>query len=92
TAAADRTADTTVGRKATKGVQPPETAEAAQQPRRKAVEEIACSSCEQTNPPHARFCLRCGSRLQAGAACPECGVALPEDARFCTACGVAIPV
>ena len=32
---------------------------------------IACSHCGEPNPSHARFCLACGTRLEALAAPPE---------------------
>ena len=49
---------------------------------------MRCRSCQQDNPPRARFCLACGTRLAA--ACAECGVELPDGARFCPECGRAI--
>ncbi len=52
-----------------------------------------CSTCGTLNPPAARFCQACGSRLlqAAGRACPNCGeLALPGD-RFCDECGTALP-
>ncbi len=44
-----------------------------------------CPQCGQDNPPHARFCLGCGTRLAS--ACSACGTELPASARFCLQCG-----
>jgi Double zinc ribbon len=44
--------------------------------------------CQHENPPGARFCVGCGSRL--GAQCAACGAGLPDGARFCPGCGRAV--
>ncbi len=46
---------------------------------------MKCPQCGQDNPPHARFCLGCGTRLAP--ACSACGTELPAGARFCLQCG-----
>ncbi len=46
--------------------------------------DIACPSCKSENPDGAKFCVSCGSALQA--ACTECGSPLPAQARFCPEC------
>ncbi len=46
---------------------------------------MKCPQCGQDNPPHARFCLGCGTRLAS--ACSACGTELPAGARFCLQCG-----
>jgi class 3 adenylate cyclase/tetratricopeptide (TPR) repeat protein len=46
---------------------------------------LSCPSCGTINPPLARFCHQCGTRLPA--ACPSCGHFNPPEARFCNACG-----
>ncbi|MCI0844688.1 MAG: AAA family ATPase [Chloroflexi bacterium] len=46
---------------------------------------INCQSCKSENPDGAKFCVSCGSALQA--ACTECGSPLPAQARFCPECG-----
>ncbi len=56
-----------------------------------ATEGPTCPSCQQVNPPGAKFCLQCGAQIAAPANCPECGIELPKEARFCTSCGVTIP-
>jgi class 3 adenylate cyclase/tetratricopeptide (TPR) repeat protein len=44
-----------------------------------------CPSCSTENPPHARFCLECGSPLTLR--CAACGGPLSSTAKFCSACG-----
>ena len=52
---------------------------------------VSCPSCEQSNPEGAKFCMRCGHKIEISPNCPQCGAELQEEARFCTACGVSIP-
>jgi len=49
---------------------------------------MKCSRCQQDNPPHARFCLGCGARLEL--ICASCGAELPGGARYCLQCGNAV--
>jgi class 3 adenylate cyclase len=44
-----------------------------------------CPRCQHENPPSAKFCLECGSRLAP--TCAHCGTALPTSAKFCLECG-----
>jgi class 3 adenylate cyclase/tetratricopeptide (TPR) repeat protein len=44
-----------------------------------------CPRCQHENPPLAKFCLECGSRLAP--TCAQCGTALPAGAKFCLECG-----
>jgi ribosomal protein L40E len=44
-----------------------------------------CPRCQYENPPPAKFCLECGSRLAP--TCAQCGTALPAGAKFCLECG-----
>jgi predicted ATPase/class 3 adenylate cyclase len=46
---------------------------------------MQCPRCKHENPPPAKFCLECGSRLAL--ACAQCGTALPAGAKFCLECG-----
>ena len=46
---------------------------------------MQCVRCQQDNPPHARFCLGCGTSLTR--ACAACSAELPGSARFCLQCG-----
>jgi len=46
---------------------------------------MTCPRCQQDNPPHARFCLACGTRLTP--VCGACGAEVPAGARFCIRCG-----
>src|SRR5229473_5321626 len=49
---------------------------------------MKCPRCQQDNPTHARFCLRCETRLTL--ACGSCGAEVPGGARFCLQCGQAV--
>ena len=44
-----------------------------------------CPRCQHENPPPAKFCLECGSRLAP--TCAQCGTVLPAGAKFCLECG-----
>src|SRR5215510_8155039 len=46
---------------------------------------MQCPRCQHENPPPAKFCLECGSRLAA--TCAQCGTTLPAGAKFCLECG-----
>src|SRR5688572_30843908 len=43
------------------------------------------SPCRHENPPEAKFCLECGTRLAA--VCVKCASDLPAEAKFCPQCG-----
>lgn len=59
-----------------------------------------CAACRTLNPLDARFCLRCGARIQgrsAGSAdvytgppCPSCGLPTVVGADRCTDCGATL--
>jgi len=46
---------------------------------------MKCPKCHFENREEARFCLKCGEKLELQ--CPQCGKALPIEARFCDECG-----
>lgn len=46
---------------------------------------MECPGCHQPNPPEAKFCMACGTKLAHR--CPKCGTQLPPEAKFCMACG-----
>jgi class 3 adenylate cyclase len=46
---------------------------------------VQCPQCQHENPPQAKFCLECGSRLALR--CAQCGTELPANAKFCLECG-----
>jgi hypothetical protein len=46
---------------------------------------MQCPRCQHENPPPAKFCLECGSRLPP--TCAQCGTALPAGAKFCLESG-----
>ena len=48
---------------------------------------VQCLKCGFQNPQTARFCMSCGSPIQAGQVCPKCGVMNPTGAKFCVSCG-----
>jgi len=49
---------------------------------------MRCPQCQAENPAEAKFCLECGTKLQA--ACPQCGATLPPQSKFCFECGFKI--
>ena len=46
---------------------------------------MQCPGCQHENPPQAKFCLECGTRLAL--TCANCGTELPAGAKFCLECG-----
>jgi class 3 adenylate cyclase/tetratricopeptide (TPR) repeat protein len=46
---------------------------------------MQCPDCQQENPPQAKYCLECGTRLTL--TCAQCGMELPAGAKFCLECG-----
>jgi class 3 adenylate cyclase/tetratricopeptide (TPR) repeat protein len=46
---------------------------------------MACPQCQHANPPTAKFCSNCGTRLEL--ACPACGHVNVPGGRFCNDCG-----
>jgi class 3 adenylate cyclase len=49
---------------------------------------MQCPQCQQENPPQAKFCLECGSRLVR--TCTQCNTELPASAKFCLECGQSV--
>ena len=47
-----------------------------------------CPNCQTKNSDSARFCKKCGTKLQNK--CPKCGAQLFPDSRFCVECGAVI--
>ncbi|WP_233608638.1 SPFH domain-containing protein [Nocardia stercoris] len=51
-----------------------------------------CTTCTTINPPGARFCMHCGTRLTTPPThCTDCGAELTPTARFCIDCGSPVP-
>jgi class 3 adenylate cyclase/tetratricopeptide (TPR) repeat protein len=46
---------------------------------------MQCPHCQTENRPEARFCRKCGARLES--TCPNCGVTLEPGGEFCDVCG-----
>ncbi len=46
---------------------------------------MQCPACRHENPPQAKFCLECGTRMAL--ACLKCRAELPQSAKFCLECG-----
>lgn len=46
---------------------------------------MQCPQCQSDNPADARFCNRCGSKLEI--TCAECGKTNPPESNFCNGCG-----
>jgi predicted ATPase/class 3 adenylate cyclase len=48
---------------------------------------MRCPNCQTINPPNAKFCLECGTRLVI---CPNCDTVNPPQAKFCIECGTTL--
>ena len=46
---------------------------------------MKCPNCQFENREEAKFCLKCGEKLELK--CPQCGKELPLLAEFCDECG-----
>jgi len=46
-----------------------------------------CPKCNSELRPGAKFCTKCGQKIEIGAVCPQCGTSLKPGAKFCTQCG-----
>jgi len=46
---------------------------------------MECPKCQVENRQEAKFCLRCGTKLELQ--CPQCGKRLPRAAVFSDECG-----
>jgi len=49
------------------------------------IANMHCSACRHDNPPQAKFCLECGTRMAL--TCGRCRAELPPSAKFCLECG-----
>jgi len=49
---------------------------------------MQCPNCQHQNPPQAKFCMACGTKLEL--ACSQCGTKLPPEAKFCLQCGTKV--
>src|SRR5499426_3701154 len=49
---------------------------------------MQCPRCQHENPPQAKFCLECGSRMAL--TCPKCRSELPTGSKFCLECGAPV--
>jgi class 3 adenylate cyclase/tetratricopeptide (TPR) repeat protein len=49
---------------------------------------MQCPRCQQENPPQAKFCLECATRLALR--CSNCGTPLPAGAKFCFECATPV--
>lgn len=46
-----------------------------------------CPKCNSELRPGAKFCTKCGQKIEAAPACPQCGAPLKAGSKFCTKCG-----
>ncbi len=53
---------------------------------------VSCASCQEPNPPGAKFCASCGTSLAPPKVthCTQCGTASAPGAKFCGNCGAAL--
>lgn len=48
---------------------------------------MRCPNCQTINPPTAKFCMECGTRLLI---CPNCSTVNTPRAKFCIECGTSL--
>ena len=48
---------------------------------------MKCPKCNSEVREGAKFCTKCGQKLELVATCPHCGSVLKPGAKFCTKCG-----
>ena len=46
-----------------------------------------CPKCQSELRPGAKFCTKCGQKIETAPVCPQCGAPLKPNAKFCTKCG-----
>lgn len=46
-----------------------------------------CPKCNSELREGAKFCTKCGQKIELVSACPQCGASLKPGAKFCTKCG-----
>jgi predicted RNA-binding Zn-ribbon protein involved in translation (DUF1610 family) len=56
-------------------------------PAREATQPAACASCGAAMRPNAKFCPKCGKKVEAEPRCASCGAELRPGAKFCPKCG-----
>lgn len=48
---------------------------------------MKCPKCNSELREGAKFCTKCGQKMEVAPVCPQCGSALKPGAKFCTKCG-----
>ena len=51
---------------------------------------ITCENCGGEIADTAKFCLKCGRKVERHPCCPNCGMELKPNTKFCPACGTAL--
>ena len=46
-----------------------------------------CPKCNAEVRDDAKFCTKCGQKMDVAQVCPQCGASVKSGARFCTKCG-----
>lgn len=51
-----------------------------------------CPKCNSEVRDGAKFCTKCGQKMEVAQDCPQCGASLKPGAKFCTKCGCKLGV
>ena len=49
-----------------------------------------CKNCGGEIADTAKFCLKCGTKVERHPFCPNCGTELKPNTKFCPSCGAAL--
>ena len=48
---------------------------------------MICKKCSSELKPQAKFCPKCGEKVEETKYCPNCGKVLEAGVKFCSSCG-----
>ena len=51
---------------------------------------MICKKCGSELKPQAKFCPKCGEKVEETKYCPNCGKVLEAGVKFCSSCGTPV--